>query len=71
MKIKFQDREVEANEIQVLSSSEPWNEYQLVNGKILKIKFVAMAIYEAVSEKLPDGTPLYIITSQNIVRLVK
>jgi hypothetical protein len=59
MKIQYQGKEVEANEVEVILSKEQWNEYQLSDGKILLLKTVLVDIQKIEGETNPDGTPIY------------
>lgn len=67
--IKYQGRSVDAIELDVVSSNERWNEYQLTDGTELAIKTVLIKVFKATTEKAPDGEPLYITNSQNIVKV--
>lgn len=67
MKVQYQGRQVEGEPVDFLTRKEDFNEYQLTNGKILKIKMVVTRIIKLVEEKAPDGNPIYLIQSQNVV----
>jgi len=69
MLIKYQGKDMEVNEVETLTETERWNEYQLTNGKVLSIKTVLISTCEAVDEKTPDGKPLYIVKTHNIVKV--
>lgn len=71
MKITYQGQQIEAQEVEVLTSNEPWNEYQLGNGKLLRVKTVLIQVFRAVEGKSPQGEDLYIIQSQNIVKVME
>jgi hypothetical protein len=57
VKVQYQGREVEGESVDFLARKEDFNEYQLTDGKILKIKMVVTRI----------GNPIYLIQSQNVV----
>ena len=59
MKIQYQGREVEAQEVEVVLSKELWNEYQLSDGKVLLLKTVLVGIQRIEGVTNPDGTPAY------------
>lgn len=59
MKVKYQGKEVEAAEVEVLTSHEPWNEFQLADGHVLMYREVLVTIYKIEGETNPDGTPVY------------
>ena len=48
---------------------EHWNVYTLKDGTTLKIKLILVGI-KRLKKHGPDGTPLYMINSQNVVRAV-
>ena len=48
---------------------EDWNVYKLEEGTTLKVKLVLKGILR-LKKWNPDGTPIYLIQSQNIVRAV-
>jgi hypothetical protein len=67
MKVPYQGRQVEGKSVEFLTRKEDFNEYQLTDGTILKIKMVATRIIRLEEEKAPDGKPIYLIQSQNVV----
>jgi hypothetical protein len=48
---------------------EHWNTYELSDGTILKVKLVLRGV-KRLKKYNPDGTPIYIINTQNIVRVL-
>ena len=67
--VKYQGKDVEAEEIDVVMETERWNEYQLVNGSILSVKSVLIKVFKAVDTKTSGGEALYLINTQNIVKV--
>lgn len=67
MKVPYQGRQVEGTPVEFLTRNEDFNEYQLTDGTILKIKMVVTRIIKLDEEKAPDGKPIYLIQSQNVV----
>ena len=59
MKLTYKGREIEVEEVDVVTSNEPWNEYQLSNGKVLGVKTVLMGVFRAVAEMAEGGGELY------------
>ncbi|MGD2201620.1 MAG: hypothetical protein PVJ38_08325 [Candidatus Bathyarchaeota archaeon] len=49
---------------------ENWNEYKLEDGTTLKVKLVLRGVRRATDQYGPDGAPLYVVNSQNVVRSV-
>jgi len=68
-RIKFQGREVEATEVDFLTRKEDWNEYQLSDGKVLRMKTVVSDVYRIEGEVDPEGNQIYQIRSTNVVRV--
>ncbi|HXY75203.1 MAG TPA: hypothetical protein VEH58_07740 [Dehalococcoidales bacterium] len=67
MKVPYQGRQVEGKPVDFLTRKEDFNEYQLADGKILRTKLVVTRIIKLEGEVSPDGSPVYLIQSQNIV----
>ena len=67
MKVQYQGRQVKGESIDFLTRKEEFNEYQLTDGKVLRIKMVVTRIIRLEEEKAPDGNPIYLIQSQNVV----
>lgn len=69
MKTKYNNQEVEATEVEVLSSSEQWNEYQLADGKVLLFKEVLVSVFRLEGQTNPDGTQVYQFQTHKVVRI--
>lgn len=65
----YQGKDVEVQEVEVLTSHEPWGEYQLANGKVLMIKTILIEVDQALTEKTQDGEPLYLTKTHQLVRV--
>jgi len=48
---------------------EHWNTYQLSDGTKLKVKLIVRGV-KRLNQFEPDGTPVYLINSMNVVRAV-
>lgn len=57
----------EAIDLDFTEEVEQWNVYKLEDGTTLKVKLVVRGV-KRLNKHNPDGTPIYIINSQNIVR---
>lgn len=66
-KINFGGREIEATPIEVNQSNERWNEYILDDGSVVKIKLVLKKAVRAEGEYDPEGNPVYLIQTTNVV----
>jgi hypothetical protein len=60
---------LEAVEVDFTEEKEYWNVYQLEDGTTLKVKLVLRGV-KRLKKHNPDGTPIYLINSQNIIRAV-
>ncbi len=59
----------EAEDVDFVEEKEAWNIYKLSDGSMLKVKLVLTSV-KRLKKWNPDGTPIYVINSQNIVRVV-
>lgn len=59
----------EAADLDFTEEEEHWNVYKLSDGSTLKVKLVLKGI-KRLKRYNPDGMPIYVIQSQNIVRSV-
>ena len=59
----------DAVEVDFSEEKEFWNEYKLEDGTTLKVKLVLRGV-KRLSRFEPDGTPVYVINSMNVVRAV-
>lgn len=69
MKVKYQDREVDATEVEVLACDERWNTFQLSDGKVLMYKEVLVSVLRIGNEFNPDGSPVYQFQTHKVVRV--
>lgn len=68
MKVKPEDL-AEAEDLDFEDQTEVWNEYKLEDGSTLKVKLVLQGV-KRLDKCNPDGNPVYMIQSKNIVRVV-
>ena len=59
----------DAKEVDFSEEKEFWNTYQLEDGTTLKVKLVLRGV-KRLNRHEPDGTPVYVINSMNVVRAV-
>lgn len=68
--MKILPEEIEnADSLEWKEIREVWNEYTLEDGSTLKIRLVLTGV-KRLKRHNPDGTPIYIINSQNVVRAI-
>jgi hypothetical protein len=51
-----------------MAENEYWNTYELKDGTTLKVKLVLKGVKRVEGQFSPDGNPIYMVQSQNIVR---
>lgn len=71
MKVNYNGKEVEAKPIDFIERKESWNEYQLTDGKIIKIKLVVTRVLKLDTEVDKEGNPIYVINSTNVVAQIE
>jgi hypothetical protein len=60
---------MDAEDLDFTEENEQWNSYKLSDGTVLRIKLILREVRRLKKWK-PDGSPIYVINSQNIVRTV-
>ncbi|HDJ21753.1 MAG TPA: hypothetical protein ENF19_00945 [Candidatus Bathyarchaeota archaeon] len=58
-----------AKDLDFKEEKEYWNEYLLEDGTTLKVKLVLRGV-KRLDKYEPDGTPIYVINTMNVVRAV-
>ncbi len=56
-------------EVDWSSEKEYWNEYKLDDGTTMKVKLILKGVRRAKDQHTPDGNPIYMIQSMNVVRV--
>jgi hypothetical protein len=59
----------EGEDVDFEEKEEHWNVYKLSDGTTLKVKLVLTGV-KRLKKYQPDGNPIYVISSQNVVRAV-
>ncbi len=68
--IKVFGYDVPVSDVPVVEAEERFVQYKLEDGTILKVKNVATSVLRVDNQYLPDGTPIYIVTSNPVVSVV-
>ncbi|GAI45414.1 unnamed protein product [marine sediment metagenome] len=66
-KIPFRGQEVDATEVDFQTRKEDWNEYQLMDGTVIKMKLVAGEVFRIEGEYDEEDNPVYIVRSKNVL----
>jgi len=65
LKIPYKGEVIEVEDVSFFTRKEDWNEYQLQDGTIIKVKYVVAEIC-----KLPNSDE-YVVQSQTVVSVKK
>ncbi len=66
-KMPYKEQEVDATEVDFQTRKEDWNEYQLMDGSVIKVKLVVGSIFRIPDEYDNEGNPIYIVRSKNVL----
>lgn len=58
-----------AEDVEILEEKDHWNIYKLKDGSIVKMKLIVSGVKRLTTKWQPDGNPIYLINSQNVMRL--
>lgn len=68
-RINIGDRTIEAEDMEFKAGREDWSEYLVEDSYTVRIKLVVSSILKT-SERDPQGNPVYIVQSTNIVKVL-
>ena len=60
----------DAVSVDVTDSKEPWSEYSLSDGTLLKIKLVLTEVWKIDNEYDADGNPAYVCKLSNVTNAI-
>ncbi len=66
VKVPFQGRLIDGEEVGFREVEERWNEYELTDGTKIRIKLILTKVIR-LDEYNPDNDPVYVIGSQNVL----
>jgi hypothetical protein len=66
-----QDALADSTDVDFEEVEEHWNLYQLKDGTKLKVKLILRGVKRLNKQHEPDGTPVYVINTMNVVRTVE
>lgn len=66
IKVNYQGRLVDGVEMD-FTAKEGWNEYELADGTVLRMKAVASNIIKVLDAYDNDGNPVYLVKSSNVL----
>jgi hypothetical protein len=65
--VTFGGKDVEATEVSFQPSREPWSEYLLDDGSVVKLKSVVTEVVRLDDQYDQVGDPIYVVKSTQIV----
>jgi len=71
MKVLYQGQQVEAEEVEFLTRKEDWNEYQLLDGTVVRLKTVVTDVVRIPGELDREGDSVYQVRSTYVLRIRK
>ena len=60
---------VDADRVKVEQADDPWLIYTLEDGAVLRIKLIVSAVFKVHDRWTPEGDPVYIARTQNVVAI--
>ena len=66
-KVPFLGNDVEADPVDMISDQETWNEYQLGDGTLLRMKTIVSEIFKIRDQYDEAGNPVYFVKSGNVL----
>jgi len=58
----------QAEDVEIAEEKEYWNTYKLKDGSELKLKLIVTGVKRLTTKWQPDGNPIYLVNSQNVIR---
>lgn len=59
----------DAELIDVTESKEPWSEYSLDDGTIVRVKNIILEVWRFVDQYDPQGNPVYLVKASPIINV--
>ncbi len=60
-----------AEDVEITEEKDYWNTYKLKDGSVIRIKLIVRGIKRLTTRWQPDGNPIYLVNSQNVIRMSK
>lgn len=64
--VLWNGQSVPGERMNVMVTQEPWSEYLLADGTVLRNKAVLTAVWRLCDQSALDGSPVYIYNTQNV-----
>jgi len=69
IKVPFQGKTVDGLDMDFKSIKEDWNEYQINDGTIVRMKVVVVNIAKVTDKYDNEGNPVYIVKTSNVLAI--
>jgi len=69
IKIPFEGKTVDGLDMDFKSIKEDWNEYQINDGTIVRMKVVVVNIAKLTDKYDNEGNPVYIVKTSNVLAI--
>ncbi len=69
IKVPYEGKTVEGLDMDFKSIKEDWNEYQINDGTIVRMKVVVTNIAKVTDKYDNEGNPVYIVKSSNVLAI--
>lgn len=63
------DRMVDAVSVEISNASEPWCDYELSDGSVIRIKTIVSEIWRIENEFDANGNPVYYVKATNVLNV--
>jgi hypothetical protein len=67
VRVPFEGKTVEGIDLDFKTQKEEWNEYQVNDGTIIRMKVVVTNIARVIDKYDNDGNPIYVVKSSNVL----
>jgi hypothetical protein len=67
VRVPFEGKTVEGVDLDFKALKEEWNEYQVNDGSIIRMKVVVTNIAKIIDRYDTDGNPIYVVKSSNVL----
>jgi len=69
IKVPFEGKTVDGLDMDFKSIKEDWNEYQINDGTIVRMKVVVVNIAKVTDKYDNEGNPVYIVKTSNVLAI--
>ena len=67
VKVPFQGKMVDGVELEFKTKIEGWNEYEISDGSIIRVKLVTTSVVRISDQYDQEGNPIYAVKTSNVM----